>query len=667
MYKLLFLCVCSLISMKLFAKSSLWEVSSPDGKIKVNVELENNKVFYSVTDQNISILEKSPLSMILASGEILGEHVRVKNIKRNSISEKRIYTPIYTCENISESYNEMIMNFAGDYSIRFRVYNDGIAYRFATNKKNEITVKDEVTQFNFPTKTKVFASYVNKKKITDFESQFFNSFENLYTHVNISELDPRRLIVSPMLAELENGRKLLVTEIDLWEYPGMFLNVSNDQSGVRGVFAPYPKTERQGGHNNLQFLVPEREDFIVKSAGKRQFPWRVLILARQDTDLLTTNTPFLLAEASRIVDTDWIRPGKVAWEWWNNWNVTGVPFKTGVNNATYKKYIDFASKYSIEYVILDEGWAVNKKADLMQVVSEINLKELVKYGAEREIGIILWAGCAALAKDTDKIVNHYAEMGIKGFKVDFFDRDDQKMVDYINSLSEICAKHKMLVDLHGAYKPTGLQRTWPNVINFEGVAGLEQMKWSTKDFDMVTHDVSLPFIRMVNGPMDYTQGAMRNATQREFHPSNSNPMSQGTRCRQLAEYVIFFSPLNMLCDSPTNYDKEPECTTFIAQIPTVWDESIALDGKVGEYVTMARRKGNTWYVGGLTDWNKRTFDIAFSFLSAGEYEAEIFCDGVNADKNAQDFFITKSIITSKDTLTFTTMPGGGFAIKLTKK
>ena len=367
-------------------------------------------------------------------------------------------------------------------------------------------------------------------------------------------------------------------------------------------------------------------------------------------------------------DISWIKPGKVAWEWWNHWGLSGVDFKAGVNNATYKVYIDFAAKYGIEYVILDEGWAVNLKADLFKVVPEINLEELVAYADSKNVGLILWAGYYAFERDMEAICKYYSELGIKGFKVDFMDRDDQPMVDFHYRGAAVAAKYHLLLDYHGTYKPTGLNRTYPNVINFEGVHGLEQLKFAGSDkVDQVTYDVMMPFVRMVAGPVDYTQGAMRNGSKQTFRPVNEAPMSMGTRCRQLAEYVVFESPLSMLCDSPVLYEREAECTSFIAEIPTVWEETIALDGKIGEYIAMARRKGNVWYVGTLTNWEKRSLNIDLDFLGEGEWVAEVYKDGVNAGTVASDYTKSVILVPQDRKLSVTMAEGGGCALKIYKK
>ena len=410
--------------------------------------------------------------------------------------------------------------------------------------------------------------------------------------------------------------------------------------------------------------VQTREEYIAKVDGPRNFPWRVAVVTTRDTQLAASNLSYLLAEPSKLSDTSWIKPGKVAWEWWNDWNLCGVDFKTGVNNATYKAYIDFASQYGIEYVILDEGWAVNLKADLMQVVKEIDLKELVDYAAARNVGIILWAGYYAFERDMENVCRYFSEMGVKGFKVDFMDRDDQLMTDFNHRAAAMCAKYHLILDLHGTHKPAGLNRTYPNVLNFEGVHGLEQMKWRPAGFDQITYDVMIPFIRQVAGPMDYTQGAMRNATRENYYPSNSEPMSQGTRCHQLAMYIILESPFNMLCDSPSNYMREPESTSFIAQVPTVWDETVVLDGKMGEYIITARRKGDTWFVGGLNNWDARDVEVDLSFLSSGSHKAVLFKDGVNAHRTARDYKREEVSVSSAQPLKVHLAPGGGFTLQI---
>ena len=459
-----------------------------------------------------------------------------------------------------------------------------------------------------------------------------------------------------------------ITETHLENYPGLYLvSEGKNAQTLKGVHAPVPKELKQGGHNELQMLVQTAENYIAKVEKARTFPWRITMISRADKDLANNNLSYLLAAPSRLKDISWIKPGKVAWDWWNDWNIEGVDFRAGINNDTYKYYIDFASKHGIEYIILDEGWAVNKKADLFQVIPEIDLKEIINYGKSKNVGIILWAGYWAFARDMEHVCKHFAEMGVKGFKVDFMDRDDQPMTDFFYKAAEIASRYHLMLDYHGAFKPAGLTRTYPDVINFEGVYGLENAKWGSKDKDHVIYDAQIPFIRQAAGPMDYTQGAMKNVNLRNFYGSNSEPMSMGTRCHQLALYIVLESPINMLCDAPSNYMKEPECTEFIAQIPTTWDESCVMDGEIGKYIVTARQKGNTWYIGGITDWTARDINVDTSVLHAGNYRMEIFQDGVNADRRGTDYKKIVKDYTAGSPLQIHLAPGGGFAIKFIKK
>ncbi|MDQ6888959.1 MAG: glycoside hydrolase family 97 protein, partial [Bacteroidota bacterium] len=467
----------------------------------------------------------------------------------------------------------------------------------------------------------------------------------------------------PVMIDLGDQKKAVITEADLEDYPGMFVQVNDAMDhSFKSVFAPYPLEGKQGGYKMLNTMVSKRADFIAKVNGTRSFPWRVVIISDKDASLLNNDMVQKLAAPSRIADPSWIKPGKVAWDWWNDWNISHVDFRAGVNTETYKYYIDFAAANKLEYIILDEGWS--NDLDLMDVSSKINLQEIIDYGKQKNVGVILWAGWYAVDSKMDSVFAKYGGMGVKGFKIDFMDRDDQKMVSSLYAIAKKAAEYKMLVDYHGMYKPTGLQRTWPNVINFEGVKGMENVKWTPND-DVPRYDVTIPFIRMVAGPMDYTPGAMRNATKSNFRPINSMPMSQGTRCHQMAMYVVFEAPLQMLSDNPTAYMKEQECTDFIAKVPTVFDETVALSGAVGEYVAIARKKDKVWYAGAMANWTARDMEISFSFLGAGNYQAEIFKDGINADRDATDYKKEIIKVTSADKITIHLAPGGGWAARIT--
>ena len=660
MKKLLIVAFLLLCSLQLQAQKR-YTLNSPDGRLTITVEA-GERLIYSISHDGTEILRPSQIALKTGNGHTFGTECRVRKINTRSV-DTTIDAPFYKRSRVTDCYNELTLSFRDRSGVVFRAYDEGMAYRFVTDCPTDFVVKNEIAQFNFAEDGEAWVPYVNRKS-EELEKQYFNSFENLYTHIQLSKMNPRRLAFSPVAVEIAD-RKVCIAEADLENYPGMFLQNPGQGTMLEGHFAPYPKEVVQGGYNQLQGMVRSREPYIAACKGATLFPWRIVIVATEDRQLADNDMVYRLAAPSRVADTSWIKPGKVAWEWWNAYGLKDVDFKAGVNNATYKAYIDFAAAHGIEYVILDEGWAVNLEADLFRVIPEINLEELVAYASKRNVGLILWAGYYAFERDMERVCEHYAAMGIKGFKVDFMDRDDQPMVAFHYKAAETAARHHLLLDFHGSYKPTGLNRTYPNAINFEGVNGLEQLKWS--DGDQVTYDVTLPFLRMLAGPVDYTQGAMRNASKQNFKPINKEPMSQGTRCRQLAAYIVFESPLSMLCDSPSAYEREAECTAFIAGIPTVWDESIALEGEIGRYVTTARRKGDVWYVGSLTDWNSRTLELDLSFLGDGNFKAELFRDGANADRIASDYRLERIDIPRDRRLRIELAPGGGCALKITRQ
>lgn len=682
-YVAFLICALCCFSISVMAQKQ-FALKSPNGKLETNITV-GNTVEYTVSHNGDLMLANSPISLTLADGTVWGVDSKLSGTSKRTVNEV-IDAVVYKKNKVVDNFNEITLKFKGDFNIVFRAYDDGIAYRFVytAKKPKPFTVQNEQAEFNFPSDGKAFIPYVRdnnarkemrEKLASDpsvlpklIEIQNFNSFENVYSYTELSAWTKGRIAFSPLVVEGVNGKKVCIVESDLLNYPGMFLYNKSGNTTLSGVFAAYPENIQQGGHNELQGLVRSREPYIAKFENGASFPWRAVIVSENDAELANNDMVFKLASpAPKDVDFSWVKPGKVAWEWWNAWNLYNVDFRTGINNETYKYYIDFASKYGIEYIILDEGWAVNKKADLFQVIPEINLQELVDYGKSKNVGLILWAGYWAFNRDIEGVCKHYHEMGIKGFKVDFMDRDDQLMVDFHHRAAQISAKYHMLIDFHGTYKPTGLQRTYPNIINFEGVYGLEQMKWGALEYDQVTYDVTIPFIRQVAGPMDYTQGAMRNASKTNIRAVNSEGMSQGTRCRQLAEYIIFESPLNMLCDSPSNYMNEEECTQFIANVPTTWDNTISLNGEIAKYVTIARQKGDAWYVGSMTNWDARTLELDLSFLGEGNFKGEVFKDGVNADRAARDYRKEIIDIPANKKLPISMAPGGGYVIKITRK
>ena len=641
-----------------FSATPPWSLTSPDGRIKVEVKAAGN-ISYSITFDDKEILSPSFASMTLAGGEVLGAGA-VKSVRRGHVEEKDVPATAYRNASVDNVYNWLVLGFK-DCSVEFRAFDNAVAYRFrsAPGKGGREVVREEA-EINFPGDWTSWVPYVNTTRTDSFETQFGSSFENYYEHPALSAWNPKRLAFMPVVVDAEDGVKVLLTESDLRDYPGMFLSGGNG-STLRGIHAPYPKTVENVG---LRGLVREREDFIAKGSPGRTYPWRIIgvfedEVAAADCDLVWQ----LASPADRNVDWSWVKPGKVAWDWWCDKNIFGVDFPSGMNTGTYKYFIDFASRFGIEYVILDGGWTDSSKYDLFAVVPQIDLEELVRYGEKKGVGLILWGCYTSVAKDLERAFEHYSGMGIKGFKVDFLDRDDQLMTGFMEEVARTAAKYHLLIDFHGVSKPAGLERTYPNIINYEGVAGLEQMKWGADQYDQVTYDVTIPFVRMAAGRMDYTQGAMINCTKGNASSNNSTPMSQGTRCHQLAEYVVFDSPLAMLCDSPSRYLAEPGYTSFLSGIPTVWDETAPLAGKIGEYVAIARRKGSDWYVGVLNGWEAREVELDLGFIQGGGMT--VFQDGINAAKAAQDYKTVSTTLPSDGKITVRMAPGGGWVAKIT--
>lgn len=633
-----------------------YHVKSPDGKIDLSINAGAD-INWSVKYLQTDVITPSTISLVMNNGAVLGINPEVKSDKTSS-KDEYFNTPIYKRDKVHDKYNQLTLNFKGDYGLIFRVYDDGVAYRFTTDIKGDISLKDEEANFNFATDAKAYLPFVNDYRAKD---KFNTSFEAHYDTLKLSTVKKDSLAFLPVLVNVNEQIKAAIIEADIEDYPGMYL-VSGKGNSLHGTFAPYPLEQAAGGYNDMNYTVKRRAEYMAKTKGERAYPWRAVIISSEDKQLADNDMVQKLASPSRLKEQAWIKPGKVAWDWWNDWNITGVDFKAGINVPTYKYYIDFASANKLEYIIIDEGWS--KDTDLNQISPDINIPELVAYAKEKNLGIILWASWYAVMQQTDAVFDKYEKMGIKGFKIDFIDRDDQFAVNSLYEIAQKAANHHLLVDYHGMYKPSGIQRTFPNILNFEGVKGLENMKWGVNN--QPVYDVSIPFIRMLAGPMDYTPGGMRNAAKASFRPVNGNPMTQGTRTHQLAMFTIFEAPLQMLADNPTEYKKEQESTDFIAKIPTVFEETVALDGKVGEFVSIARRKGTTWYTGAMTNWNERDLTIDLSFLGEGSYKAILFSDGINANRNGSDYVRKEITITSKDKLTVKLASGGGWAARFEK-
>lgn len=644
MKKQLLLSILGLFLMLFPGLSKEYPVSSPDGKLRAILNVDD-EISLVVIGDDTKVLEISNVA-VSVNGALITEKPRVRRSSTETVDNT--IEPLYGInKTLRDHYNELTVQFRGNYSLIVRAYNNGLAYRFRTSFDDEITIDSESANFNF---------------MEDYElvqlgnANGWHGYETNYSFKKISESDSIKYKCLPLGVKVNEKLKLAVMEADLLDYPGMYLtnNKGRDHS-LSALFPSYPTKVEKGGHHGFNMVVLETADYIAKTNGSRSFPWRVVAVAREDKDFLNNDIVYLLASESKIGKADWVKPGKVAWDWWNAMNMHGVDFKTGFNTETYKYFIDFAAANNIEYINLDEGWS--DQFDLLDVTDKLDVKEVVDYAKSKNVGVILWCVWHTLDRQMQEALDQFEEWGVVGVKVDFMDRDDQLGVQFYERLLSEAAKRKIFVNYHGAYKPAGLRRTYPNLINREAVMGLEYSKWSEK----VTpdHDVTIPFLRMLAGPMDYTPGAMINATEENFCPRFEKPMSQGTRCHQLAMFVLYRAPLQMLADAPTNYQADSTSLSFLSEVPVSWDKTEPLDGKIGEYLVIARKKDNVWYVGAMTNWDARDIAIDLSFLD-GAYDATIFEDGINADRNAIDYKRTRSQVNSNDKLNVHLAPGGGW-------
>ncbi len=663
--KKLTLLLCALLCCAEVFAAKEYKLLSPNGAVEVTITAEPS-LSYSVECDGEQILAPSQIGLKIYEGATLGEKIAVKRVKRTSVNDE-ITPQFYFRNTIKDCYNALRIDFAARYAVEFRAYDEGVVYRFVTNFKQDFKLANEIVEFAFAKDYKGYFPYSNFTG--EKNDKYFTSFESWYRNVELSKFESDKVAFVPVMVETDN-HKVCILEADVEHYPGMFVSNPKGKTALYGEFAPMPDKVVVGGHHKLQSIVKSRKPYIAECKAATTTPWRILLITKDANTLLDNDMVYRLASPSRLENTSWIKPAKVAWEWWNYWGLIGVPFKAGINTETYKYYVDFAAKNGIEYVIMDEGWAVKFANDLTQIIPEIDLKAIVDHANSKGVGIILWAGYNAVKGKEEKVCRHFAEMGVKGFKVDFLDRDDAEMVDFQYKLAETAAKYKLMLDFHGCTKPTGLQRTYPNVLNFEGVLGLENAKFARKHntYSQVEYDMQIPYLRMVAGQMDYTQGAMRNANKINYYPCRHAPMSQGTRCRQLAMYAIYFAPFSMLCDSPSLYEREAECTKFIAEFPTVWNETVVLGGEFSDYIAMARRSGETWYVGVMSDWTARKVEVDLSkILGEGDYVAEVFRDGLNADRLGEDYIREVVTVPASRKVVADMAPAGGYVMKITKK
>ena len=637
------------------AKEKKYVLSSPDGTLKVEISA-GNELAYQVMHGNDTILSHSNIGLVLENGTIVGKTPRITGERRRKIKDN-IESPFYRFKEFVATGNELDLKLKGGFGIIFRAYNEGVAYRFYTTQSSDIIIKEEQAEFNFKEDYTAYLPYTTNDK-----KPMAMAYQNVYDITPLSKAQPK-LAFLPVTVDC-GSVKLTLLESDLEAYPGMFVQSQQGKYGLKGVFAPYPaKTDFYPWRK--QEYVTETTDFISRSRGSRSYPWRVLAITEKDTDMPVNNLVYALASPNRIGDTSWIKTGKVAWDWWNDWNLKGVPFKAGINMDTYKYYIDFASRNGLEFIVLDEGWYDPKSGDMLTVIPELDLTELIAYGKSKGVEIVLWTVFNVLDSQLEAACKKYADMGIKGFKVDFLDRDDQTAVEMVYRIAEMTARYKLTLDLHGIYKPTGINRTYPHIINFESVFGMEEVKWTDIKNNMPLYDVTFPYIRMMAGPVDYTPGAMRNATKADWRAMYYTPASMGTRCHQLAAYIVHDSPFTMLCDAPTNYLNEQECVDFIASLPVEVDSTFIASGELGKYIVTVRKKDVNWYIGGMTNWDERDVQLDFSFLPEGvSYTAVLFKDGVNANKQAEDYRKETIRIDKDSRLTLHLASGGGFAMKL---
>lgn len=618
------------------------ELKSPNGEIKVSVSVAG-KIEYSVYYGNDQILKEGVLQLDLGK-EILGVNPVLRNQKRSSINEEITREIPIKNAVVKNRCEVLLLNFKNDYSVEFRAYNDGVAYRFITKKKGEIQVKGETFSVNFPEEYTAHVQQTNS---------FKSSYEQPYTHIKTTAYKASDLMCSlPVLLSTPKPYKILITEADLTDYPCMFLQ-SNEKNGMQALFPKVPLKFGEDGDRSLKIL--EEANYIAKTSGSRSFPWRVFIISKKDKQLIENELVFNLSKPNVLGNTAWIKPGQVCWEWWHDARLYGVDFRSGYNMDSYKYYIDFASKFGIPYIIMDEGWA-KSTIDPYTPNPTIDLKELIRYGKERKVKIVLWLTWLAVENNFD-LFKTFSEWGIAGTKIDFMDRSDQWMVNFYERVAKESAKYNLFVDFHGAFKPAGLERTYPNILSYEGVLGMEQGGRCKPE-----NSVYLPFIRNAAGPMDYTPGSMISAQPEDNRYTRANAMGSGTRAYQMALFVVFESGLQMLADNPVYYYREKECTDFITQVPVTWDELKVLEAKAGETAVLARRKGNTWFIGAMTGDKDREVTISLDFLEDGKtYTLTSFEDGINADRQAMDYKKRESTVQKDKSLTLRMVRNGGWA------
>lgn len=640
----------SVTSVKLHAQGKSISLASQNGEIKVAITL-GDKIYYSVTGQGKELLTKDHLALNLNDG-VLGANPKLIATKKGKGDEViKPYVPV-KFSTVRNVYNWVLLTFKGDYAVEFRAFDDGFAYRFITSKKGDVEVMNEDFTINFP------QDYtLNLQQPGGFKT----SYEDAYTHISSAGWQPAdKISTLPVLIDTKQNYKILISESDLSDYPGMFLK-GTGENGAEGTFPKAPLEFSPDGDRSLKIL--KSADYIAKTKGTRNFPWRYFVVAKDDKQLIENTMNLKLASKSVIGDpTTWMKPGQASWEWWNDAAPYGpdVNFVSGYNLATYKYYIDFASKYGVKYIVMDEGWA-KTTTDPYTPNPEVDVKELIRYGKEKNVGIVLWLTWLTVHNNMG-LFKTFHDWGIKGVKIDFMDRSDQWMVNYYEDVVKEAAKNEIFVDFHGAFKPSGLEYKYPNLLSQEGVRGMEQMDRCTPN-----NSVYFPFMRNAVGPMDYTPGAMISMQPESYGARRPNAGSIGTRAYQMALYVVFESGVQMLADNPTLYYRNPDCTEFITSVPTTWDETKAIAADAGQVAVVAKRKGEKWFIGGITNGQEKTrvVPLDFNFLEKGKtYTMTYFEDGINAGRQAMDYRRKTAQVKAGDKMVVKMVRNGGFAAVL---
>lgn len=626
----------------------VYELFSPNKTIRVEITISDG-IYYNIFCQNHLLLEHGTLQMKM-DDNILGLHPKVTGNKTRTVNES--WNPVvpFKFSTIVNHYNQLLLNFRGNYSVEFRAFDDGVAYRFITNKKGEVEISDELFQVNLP---EGYLLHVQQS------NGFKTAYEESYRHLRSDEWNQSadKYTLLPVLVEAKDNYKILISESDLTDYPAMFLTAKGGKDKLTSVFPRNPIEFGEEGDRSVKLL--KEAEYLAKTQGKRNFPWRYFVITSEDGQLIENTMTARLAEPCKIADPSWIKPGLTTWEWWNGAIPYGpdVDFVAGCNTDTYKYFIDFASKFGLEYILLDEGWAQSTRNPYTPN-ENLDLQELIQYGKQKNVGVVLWLTWLTVENNFE-LFKTFAEWGIKGVKVDFMDRSDQWMVNFYERVAAEAAKYKLFVDFHGAFKPAGLEYKYPNVLSYEGVRAMEQMGGCIPD-----NSIFLPFLRNAVGPMDYTPGAMLCYQPETYRAERPNSGSIGTRAYQMALFILFETGLQMMADNPTLYYREEDCTLFMAEIPVETDETVALAAKVGEYVVVAKRKNNKWYIGGITngDKNERVLDLSLDFLDANrDYRITSYEDGVNANRQAMHYVKKERQVKKGQTLQIKMARNGGFA------